>query len=386
MYQYNKVFAAACIALLLFGIILITLGSILPLLTAKFTINDLSAGKLVSLLPIGILAGSLIFGPVVDRYGYKILLIATVVLSVIALEGLIFTNSFLILQISIFIIGIGGGILNGGGNALVADISKENKGANLSLLGVSFGIGALGMPLLLGILSKHYRYPAIISAICLFMLIGVIYIFLIPFPKPKQEHGLPLKAGLKILKEPVLLLTGFFLFFESGMEALINNWTTTYLQGRLKVSPEKALYALSFSIVGLTITRLLLGALLKKISSLLVLFISLLLVAAGSLILIYTASYGMAFTALIIIGAGFAAVFPVILGYIGQLYANLSGTAFSIALVIALTGNTLLNYLFGIITNRYSISSLPVLLLACIICMLVLLILIKQTMTSKVKM
>lgn len=386
MYQHHKVFAASCIALLLFGIILITLGSILPLLTTKFTINDLSAGKLVSLLPLGILAGSLIFGPVVDRYGYKMLLLASVVLSVIALEGLVFTRSFPVLQICIFVIGICGGILNGGGNALVADISEENKGANLSLLGVSFGIGALGMPLLLGILSKHFPYPAIISAIGFFMLIGAIYILLIPFPKPKQAQGLPLKAAVKLLKEPVLLLTSFFLFFESGMEALINNWTTTYLQGRLKVSPEKALYALSFSIVGLTITRLLLGALLKKISSLFVLFVSLLLIAAGGLILIYTASYGMAFMALVIIGAGFAASFPVVLGYIGQLYASLSGTAFSIALVIALTGNTLLNYLFGIIANKYSISSLPVLLLACIICMLVLLILIKQTITSKVKM
>ncbi len=383
MYQHNKVFAAACIALLLFGITLITLGSTLPLLTLKFTINDLGAGKLVSILPLGILAGSLIFGPIVDRYGYKIILIASVVLSVIALEGLIFTSSFLILQICIFIIGIGGGILNGGGSALVADISKEDKGANLSLLGVFFGIGALGMPLLLGILSKHFQYPTIISAISLFMIVSVVYIFLISFPKPKQAQGFPLKAGIKLLKEPALLLTSFFLFFQSGIEGLINNWTTTFLQGRLNASPEKALYALSFSIVGLTITRLLLGALLKKISSLLVLFISLLLIGAGSLILIYTASYGMAFTALIIIGAGFAAGFPVILGYIGQLYSGLSGTAFSIALVIALTGNTLLNYLFGIIANRYSISSLPVLLLACVICMLVLLLMIKRNISKK---
>ena len=61
-----------------------------------------------------------------------------------------------------FFIGFGGGIINGGTNALVADISAENKGANLSLLGVFFGIGALGMPLLLGVLSKHFHihnYP-----------------------------------------------------------------------------------------------------------------------------------------------------------------------------------------------------------------------------------
>ena len=383
MYQRNKVFAAACLTILLFGILFITLGSVLPLLSEKFKIDDFTKGKLVSLLPIGILIGSLIFGPIVDRYGYRVLLAVSVLLSAIALASLIFTNSFAVLQVCIFIIGVCGGIMNGGANSLVADITLEDKGANLSLLGVFFGVGALGMPLLLGLLSKYLQYSTIVSAIALFMFITALYIFLIPFPKPKQPLQLPIKNGIKLLKEPALLLTGFFLFFESGIEGLVNNWTTTFLQGKLKVSPEKALYALSFSVVGLTIARLLLGGLLKKISSSLVLLVSLLFIAIGSIILIYTTSFTMAFTALIIIGSGTAAGFPVILGYIGQLYANLSGTAFSIALVIALTGNTLLNYLFGIIANKYTIDSLPVLLLGCIGCMLVLLIIIRQKMTAK---
>ena len=202
MYQRNKVFAAACITILLFGILFLTLGSVLPLLTTKFHISDVNKGALVSLLPIGLLAGSLIFGPIVDRYGYKILLVISILLAAIALVGLIYTGSFVILQVCIFVTGFAGGILNGGANALVSDISKEDKGANLSLLGVFFGIGALGTPLLLGLLSKYYQYSTIISGVALFMLLAVIYLFLIPFPAPKQAQEFPLRSGIKLLKDP----------------------------------------------------------------------------------------------------------------------------------------------------------------------------------------
>ena len=49
-----------------------------------------------------------------------------------------------------FLFGLGGGAVNGATNALVSDISEKDKGANLSLLGVFFGLGALGMPFILG--------------------------------------------------------------------------------------------------------------------------------------------------------------------------------------------------------------------------------------------
>ena len=385
MYKRNQVFAAACVALFLFGMTLITLGSILPSLTIKFESQGLNKGILVSILPIGILAGSLIFGPIVDRYGYKLLLIISVLMSAVALEGIAFTQSLTLLYICIFFIGLGGGIINGGTSALVSDISAENKGANLSLLGVFFGIGALGMPLLLGTLSTQFQYTPILVAVGFFMLIPVIFFIFILFPIPKQAQGFPLKEGAKLLKEPALLLTGFFLFFQSGVESLSNNWTTTFLQHKIKITNEAALYALSFSVVGLTVARLLLGSLLKKISSFAVMLASLILVIAGNLILMNTFSYNIAFAALIITGVGLAAGFPVILGYVGQMYAHLSGTAFSIAFVIALTGNTLINYFFGFIADKYSINYLPLVIIVCIICMIILLLLIKKMIGSNIK-
>jgi len=385
MYNRSRVFAASCIALFLFGMMLIMLGSILPSLTTTFESKGLNTSFLVSILPVGIMLGSLIFGPIVDRYGYKLLLIASILISAVSLEGLAFTQSLPVLYICIFFIGFGGGIINGGTNALVADITEVNKGASLSLLGVSFGIGALGMPLLLGVLSNRFLYTSILSGVGFFMLIPALGFLFISFPVPKQVQGFPLREGLRLLKQPVLLLNGLFLFFQSGVEALSNNWTTTYLQDKLKITNEDALYALSFSVLGLTVVRLLLGSLLKKFSSFTILIVSLLLVVTGNILLMKSHSYNMAFLAVITTGLGLAAGFPVILGYVGQLYASLSGTAFSITLVIALMGNTILNYLFGWVARQYSVTYLPMQVIACAICMLILLLLIKKRLTGKVK-
>lgn len=365
---------------------LITLGAILPSLAIKFQLDEISSGKIVSLLPLGILIGSLVFGPIADIYGYKILLILTTLLAVFSFQAMAFSPSLSLLQISILVIGISGGIINGATNALVSDISSENKSANLSLLGVFFGIGALGMPLLLSILLKYFSYEAILSSVGFAMLLAVVYFLFILFPAPKQAQGFPVKAGIRLLKQPIMLLTGLFLFFQSGTEGLVNNWGTTFLQTGLFISEKESLFILSCYLGGLTVARVLLGRLLKKISSFKVAVGSILLTAAGSYFLNLSSNYNEALISLITIGAGLAAGFPVALSYIGQIYAELSGTAFSMTLVIAMVGSTLLNYICGVVAHLHGIKQLPVLMMITAACMLVLMLLIRKQIASKIKM
>jgi len=363
MYKKNLVFAAACIGMLLFGIVFLSLGTIFTLLKTKFAIDDITAASLSSLLPLGMLAGSVIFGPVVDRYGYKNLLIVCSILILIGIEIIAFTGVFYLLQAAFFLIGFGGGAINGGTNALVADISSEGKGANLSLLGVFYGIGAISMPVILGAFSKTFSNEAIISGIGLFIILPVIYFIVIGFPVPKQAQGFPLKQGLSLLKEPILLLFGFVLFFESGLEGIAGNWTTTFMKDGLKLTTEDALFTLSAQVVALTFARLILGKVLKLAKPQIVLFVCYAVIFAGAALLASAPGFTGAVIALALLGAGFSAGFPVVLGFVAERFTNLSGTAFSVVLVMALTGNTLMNYLVGAVSQNFGIQKFPLIIM-----------------------
>ena len=161
-----------------------------------------------------------------------------------------------LLIISVLLIGLGGGAINGATNAVVADISTTGKGADLSLLGVFFGIGALGMPLLLSILEKSVDFEVIISATGFLALVAALVFFAVVFPPAKQSGGISMKKINGLIRDGVILFIAFFLFFQSAFEGLINNWTTTYLIDQLSVSQGSALIALSSYVAGMTVTRL----------------------------------------------------------------------------------------------------------------------------------
>jgi FHS family glucose/mannose:H+ symporter-like MFS transporter len=358
MYNKRVVFWAACAGMLLFGICLITLGSVAAHLRDKLQLDDISSGTLFSILPLGILTGSLFFGPIADKYGYKGLLTVCCIFMFAGFEGIAYAQSSNLLKICIFLFGIGGGAINGSTNALVADISDKDKGANLSLLGVSFGLGALGMPLISGILNARYSFEVILSSVAIMTLAAGIIFLLIRFPPPKQTKGFPLSDAIKLIKGNVLSIIAFFLFFQSGFEAIINNWTTTYLLDRHPIRQSDALFGLSSFVAGMIIMRILNGSVLRSVSLKKILVSSFVMILFGLMILKAGNSFNLSLAGLVLLGAGLASGFPVMLGIVGERYPEISGTAFSLVLTIALLGNTMINYGMGIIAQNFGVRHL----------------------------
>lgn len=352
------IFASAYLGMLLFGVSLITLGSVAPGLREKFSLDAISIGTLFSILPFGILTGSLAFGPVADKYGYKIIFVLAGIAMFAGFQGIAYANTLVPLYVCVFLFGLGGGIINGSSNAVVSDVSTTNKSANLSFLGVFFAIGALGMPFVLGALEKKYPFETIVASVGYIALAGTILFSLTRFPVAKLSQGVSMSQFGSLLTDGFLLLIGLFLFCQSSFEAIINNWATTYLLDKIPVTLSEALYTLSLYVAGMAVMRIVLGKLLRQVKSGSVLLFSIGLLAVGGLVLQLSSTLGFSTIALVILGAGLAAGYPVTLAFVGDRYASVSGTAFSIVISIALVGSMIVNYVMGLIVERYGVEHL----------------------------
>ena len=377
MYNKNLLFLAACLAMLLFGIACVAIGTINEYLTSTFSVDKIFIGLLASAFAAGALIGSVSFGPIVDRFGYKAIMIVSLLFLFIAFGIIGRTEQLAIIQAMIFLLGLGGGIINGATSALVADLFTEKKGAYLSFLGVFWGLGALSLPLVTSILLKiDMTYSSILSIIGLLAIIPLGLFLFLKCPEAKNSGGIPYRKYLKMIKNPTILLIGFFLFFQSGFETLTTTWTPKYFMEVYSSSTQNALISLTIMSISLTISRLLLGIVLKKTEAWRVLVAGLLITLSGLILMKFGASYSLGLVGIGMLGFGAAASFPVMLGYVGSMFPEISGAAFSLVLVMALTGNMLLNALGGIVFETYHVASFSLYMIAIILIMLILLYLI----------
>lgn len=372
--KYNRtaVFVAACIGICFFGVSMITLGAVLPELCEALSLSEADATGLTTLLPAGLLAGSLLFGPIVDRFGHKPVLVTCCLLVDAALLAVALGRDAAMLRWAIFAIGLGGGALNGETNALVTEIYEgARRASRLSLLGVFYGIGALAIPLLLAWLSRSYDYNTVLTGISAVLALGIVFCAVTRFPGAKQPQGFPLREAGKIITHPIMLVVALLLFFQSGVEGITNNWSLMYLDS-LGIGITDGRLALTAMLAGLTAARLVQSFLFSRVEPMRVLLVSLLLTACGFAGLAMATGVWGAVISMAVIGAGLASTFPVMFGVLGERFPALSGTAFSVALTVALCGQTALNYTVGAVADKQGIGCFPPLAIVAVGAMLVL--------------
>ena len=369
-------FISVFTGIFLFGVSMVIIGSTLSVLRERFGMSDIEAGGLFSILPFGLLVGSVTFGPVADKYGYRwVLTVAGLFLS-LGFFGIAHAGSLFVLRSCIFLFGIGGGVINGASSALVSDLSvKEHKITNLIWLGAFFGVGAFVTPIILSVIEKTYYTLVIDVAGVLSLLIAILFA-VIAYPVTVQKDKISFKLIPVFVKNRLFMALCFYLFFQSSFEAIVNNWTVTFFVD-LRVGENKALLAFSSSVLGMILMRVLTGSVLRNFTFNRLMTLALIFLTAGLILLILPTPYFIKVTGMFLIGAGLAPGFPVMLGTAGEIFKEVSATAFSFAMLIALIGNTLINYITGVLTEKLGMGVFLYVIMTEIVALLLLFIVIK---------
>lgn len=374
--------SSACAGMFVFGIVMAILGAILPTLFSEIQLNKSEAGNLFLTMNLAMLVMSLLFGPVVDRFGFKIFLSLCSLCVASSFFLLTTARTFTIVLIAAIILGFGGGGLNGGTNALTSDIHPDRRATALNLLGIFFGFGALTIPFLIGAFLERAGLDPILFFATFLGLVPFILFLIFPFPKPKHGQGFPLREAKNVIRHPLLWLCGLLLFFQSGNEFTVGGWISTYLNEHFGLSPMTASFLLAGYWGAIMSGRLISSRVVKRIRSERLIAGSGILSLIAALLMVEAPTKELSSLGVILIGLGFAAIFPTTLAIAGETFPSFTGTAFGIIFVIALLGGMLSPWLAGKVAYIHSIQAamfIPVFNCSMIICVLFLILRIQKS-------
>lgn len=339
---------SAWAGIFVFGIVMATLGAILPSLFERIQFNKSEAGNLFFFMNLAMLGMSVVFGPVVDRFGYRIFLALCCLLVAVSFFLFTIAPTYSLLVTAALFLGVGGGGLNGGSNALTSDLSPESRSAALNLLGIFFGFGALLIPFLIGTLLSSLGLHVILIVATVLSLIPFVLFILLRFPKAKQAQGFPMRRAARVIGHPLLWLCGFLLFFQSGNEFTVGGWISTYLNENFRFSRMSASLVLAGYWGAMMVGRLVVSRKLVRVLKNETLILSSAILALAGTTLVASAPSGiLAAVGVVLAGFGFAAIFPTTLAIAGEAFSDLTGTAFSVIFMVALAGGMTAPWLVG---------------------------------------
>ncbi|MBO8130408.1 MAG: MFS transporter [Candidatus Marinimicrobia bacterium] len=364
MYNRKIVFLSAIFGIIIFGISLSFLGSVLPLFARQFSLSGQESGQLILYINLGIFIGSLLFGPIIDRFGYKHIIISSSSAIFIGLLIIsIFYNLYTI-KFMLFVIGLGAGAINGISNALASEVGHKNRTYYLSILGTFFCVGAFGFPLIFGTLLNISSPRFLIFLISCYILLSTIIFSLIKYPSSEHDESRITIHDLSLLKSRTIILFSALAFFESGIEMSAGNWTTSFFSDAYDMEVSIASFSLSTYWLGMMAGRFYLSRLSLKYSPTTLFFYFMPISTIASVILIFTKTPIASFFLIFLTGYGFSCTYPIIIAIIGDIYKKIAGTALSLVFSIAILGGILLPYTIGIIYDlkgmKLAFSIIPI--------------------------
>lgn len=346
---------ASYISFVPIGIATVLLGPLLPVLSARWSMNYSQAGALFAVQYVSSTAAVALSGVLVSRYGFRFP-IKTGLLLMAAGLALLMTGPKALALICIAANGAGLGLATPAGNLLVAELNPEKRSATLSWLNFYWSAGAVSCPFLVAFTAKVYQVPALLACVSgLSLLVALAFAVL---PDPLFETSRPSGAGETI--SPVIqrkldsffILAALFLLYV-GTENAFGGWVASFAKSLGNLTPVMALVTPSFFYAALTFGRCFAPVVLRSVYEIRLAQIGLVIACAGTAGLVFSHNLtGVALSACTA-GLGLSVVYPITISVLSREFGATSSAIASLMFVLANVGGGLLPWIVGLLSNRY---------------------------------
>jgi len=326
---------AAILGILIYGIVAATWGTLNP--TLGFT--NAQIGSIATAQAIGLVVASISVGPLIDRMGKKIALVGGLALISTSFWLLPFAGGdFTLVMVALALLGLGGGIVVTGANALVSDVAESRRGSMLNILNLFFGLGGLVTPFvtanILGGSALRMCYVAAVLASA-----ALLITFFTPMPRPTGERGFKASEIGAVVGRPVLYVLALFLFLYVACEVGVWNWLAKYLINVRHLDSSTALniLALGFAL-GLLVGRFAVSRILLRVSALSVTLGASVAMAIATFAMLQVNSPSAAWVVVFCAGLAMAPIFPTTLALVGDAFPRMTATAMGIVITCGWLG------------------------------------------------
>lgn len=320
---------------------------------------------------------------VIRRFGTGRVMIASVLLTAIALFGISSAPSFYLAIAFCIPLGLGGGCVDAGLNAFVAE---HYKSRHMSWLHCFWGVGAMIGPAIMsrsiqaeGWRSGFFAVSSLQFALC------IILLFSLPLWKrvaansgdvPTEQDGEPQptddKGMFYVLRIKGVKSVLFSFLFYCAAEATMGLWGASFMTTVKGASPAEAAQWVSFFFLGITIGRFVTGFATIKLRNTALIRLGEGIILAGILLVLLPLPVVVNAVGFILIGLGCAPIFPCMLHETPARFGKQNARVImSFQLSFSYIGCTVMPPLFGVLAQNTTFLTFAPYLLICILLLIV---------------
>jgi FHS family glucose/mannose:H+ symporter-like MFS transporter len=349
----RKLVLAGQIAFLPTGILTTLLGPMLPILIARWAMNDTQAGNLFLVQFLASLVGVQLSGVLLARLGFRPAFLSGLLLMACGVATLYMGSLWLGLA-SVAAYGLGLGLIIPADNLLIAEIGSgsglSSRAGAVSLLNFFWGVGAVLCSLMVAWTAAHKLLPFFLGSVALFLVLLALAMRNLPFPVAEKSAGSS-ASWRAMAKSPAIWLFAAVFFLYPGAETAVGGWIGSYVSRLGSRGAAMASMMPAFFWSALTVGRALGTAFLRHFPERRVLRAGYAAGAAGIALMLWAPTLPRVIGGALITGLSFATMYPITVARLSQRFGVAARSIGAVMFSLAAVGPAVIPWMVGVISH-----------------------------------